>query len=58
MVSKQKGKDGMREKRTSIIHMKVLPSVKAAAEEKAAAEGRTLSNYIENLIVKDTKKQS
>lgn len=48
----------MREKRTSIIHMKVLPSVKAAAEEKAAAKGRTLSNYIENLIVKDTKKQS
>lgn len=48
----------MREKRTSIIHMKVLPSVKAAAEEKAAAEGRTLSNYIENLIVKDTKKRS
>lgn len=48
----------MKEKRSSIIYMKVLPSVKAAAEKKATEEGRTLSNYIENLIVKDTKKQS
>lgn len=48
----------MKEKRSSIIYMKVLPSVKTAAEKKATEEGRTLSNYIENLIVKDTKKQS
>ena len=40
------------EKRTSHIHMKILPSVKAMAEERAYAEGRTLSNYIENLIKK------
>lgn len=45
------------EKRTAHIHTKILPSVKAAAEKKATEEGRTLSNYIENLIIKDTKKQ-
>ena len=39
-----------REKRTDRIHMKVLPSLKRIAEEDAAAEGRTLSNYIEKLI--------
>ena len=32
--------------------MKVLPSLKAAAEAQAIAEGRTLSNYIETLIRK------
>lgn len=41
------------EKRTERIHMKILPSVKAMAEERAAAEGRTVSNYIESLIRKD-----
>lgn len=41
------------EKRTSHIHMKILPSVKAMAEEMAVAEGRTLSNYIESLIQKE-----
>ena len=40
------------EKRTEKIYMKVLPSVKAMAAERAAEEGRTLSNYIENLIKK------
>lgn len=46
-----------KEKRTERINMKILPSLKAAAELQAAKEGRTLSNYIENLIAKDTKKQ-
>lgn len=40
------------ERRTAQLHTKILPSVKAMAEEKAAAEGRSLSNYIENLIKK------
>lgn len=39
-----------KEKRTERINMKVLPSVKKIAEKNAAAEGRTLSNYIEKLI--------
>lgn len=38
------------EKRTELITMKVQPSLKAAAQRKAKAEGRTLSNYIERLI--------
>ena len=39
-----------KEKRTEHINMKVLPSVKRIAEEDAAKDGRTLSNYIEMLI--------
>lgn len=45
-----------KEKRTERINMKVLPSVKEAAEKKAAEQGRTLSNYIEQLIINDTEK--
>lgn len=43
------------EKRTDKIYMKVKPSIKRMAEEKAKAEGRTLSNYIERLILKDNE---
>lgn len=46
------------EKRSERISMKVLPSVKAAAEKRAAEEGRTLSNYIERLIKEDVKRNS
>lgn len=44
------------EKRSERISMKVLPSVKAEAEKRAAEEGRTLSNYIERLIKEDVKR--
>ena len=44
------------ERRTERINMKILPSLKALAEEEATAEGRTLSNYIENLIKKGDSK--
>ena len=43
------------ERRTGRLNMKILPSVKDAAEQKAAEQGRTLSNYIEQLIIKDCK---
>ena len=46
----------MEEKRTSHIHMKTMPSVKAMAEQMAAAEGRTLSNYIESIIQREYEK--
>lgn len=46
------------EKRTDKIYMKILPSVKAMAAERAAEEGRTLSNYIENLIKKDFERRN
>lgn len=45
----------MAEKRDATIQMRVLPSIKAMAEAKAKAEGRTLSNYIEQLIIKDNE---
>lgn len=47
-----------KEKRTERIYMKVLPSVKAAAEQRAAEEGRSVSNYIEGLIKKDIERNS
>lgn len=56
----EKIKKEKEEKRTekTVFTMRMSLPIKNAAKEKAAAEGRTLSNYIENLIVKDTKKQS
>lgn len=48
----------MNEKRTERISMKILPSVKAMAEENAKEEGRTMSNYIETLIKTDYEKRN
>ena len=45
------------ERRTARINMKVLPSIKEMAEAKSASEGRTLSNYIERLIIKDNRQE-
>ena len=41
------------EKRTDKIFMKVKPSLKARAQQRAEEEGRSLSNYIEQLLIKD-----
>lgn len=43
------------ERRSEYIQMKVMPSLKAKAQERAEEEGRSLSNYIEWLILKDLK---
>ena len=43
------------EKRTDKINMKITPSLKKKAQERAAEEGRSLSNYIEWLIQKDAE---
>lgn len=48
----------MKEKRTAYIQMKVLPSVKAMAVESAEKAGRTMSNYIENLIKEDYERRN
>ena len=45
------------EKRTEKIYMKILPSIKAMARDMAAEDGRTMSNYIENLILNDYRKR-
>lgn len=44
------------EKRTSHIHIKIAPSVKEAAQNLAQRESRTLSNYIESLILNEVQK--
>lgn len=41
------------EKRQELIQLRILPSLKEQAKERAAEEGRSLSNYIEYLIQKD-----
>ena len=43
------------EKRSEFIQMKVMPSLKKKAQERAEEEGRSLNNYIEWLILKDLK---
>lgn len=45
------------EKRTERLNIRILPSVKMAAEINADKEGRTLSNYIEELIKKDAQRR-
>ncbi len=45
----------IKEKRTDVIQMKIAPSLKKAAQERAAQEGRSLSNYIEWLMIEDQK---
>lgn len=42
-----------KEKRTDRIYMKISPALKEKAQARADAEGRSLSNYIERLIIKD-----
>lgn len=47
----------MTETRTDRIIMKVQPSIKERAKKAAAEEGRTLSNWIEKLMIEDIKKK-
>lgn len=42
------------EKRTERINIKISPSLKQAAQEAATADGRSLSNFIERMIVEKT----
>lgn len=44
------------DKRTAHIHLKTTPIIKEAATELAAKEGRTLSNFIESLLVEQIQK--
>lgn len=45
----------VKEKHTEFIQLRVAPMVKEAAKKKAKEEGKTLSNYIESLIIQDAK---
>jgi hypothetical protein len=44
------------EKKTERVSVRMTPTLKAAATEIAANENRTLSNYIESLIVEQVQK--
>ena len=54
--AKGRGKQNM-DKRTAHIHLKTTPGIKKAATELAAKEGRTLSNFIESLLVEQIQKK-
>lgn len=47
-----------KEKRTGRLMTKIQPSLKEAAEQAAAEDGRSLSNYVEWLIKQDLKNRS
>lgn len=46
-----------KEKRTERLNMKITPSLKKRANDRANELGRSLSNYIEWLILEDAKKE-
>lgn len=46
-----------KEKKTVTFTMKMKPSLKLAAQERADELGRSLSNYIAMLIANDLKKR-
>lgn len=45
-----------REKKTDRLHIKIAPTLKESAIERADELGRSLSNYVEWLITEDLKK--
>jgi predicted HicB family RNase H-like nuclease len=45
------------ETRAATINIRVKPSIKKAAERKAAEQNRSLTAYLEWLILQDTKKK-
>lgn len=45
------------ETRNAIINIRVKPSLKKAAKKQAAEQNRSLTAYLEWLILQDTKKK-
>lgn len=45
------------EKRSDYIMFKVTPTLKKQAKLQAQKEGRSLSNYLEQLIIRDAKEK-
>ena len=43
--------------RSEIVRLRVTPDLKAAIQAAAQAENRSLTNYIENLILRSLKEQ-
>jgi antitoxin component of RelBE/YafQ-DinJ toxin-antitoxin module len=38
--------------KTAVVNVRVDPEVKAALEDAARADGRTVSNYVERILVR------
>lgn len=47
----------MKEIKDAMVVVRVKPSIKAAAVKKAAEQNRSLTAYLEWLILQDTKKK-
>lgn len=43
--------------KTEVIRLRVTPELKEAISKLAKKENRTMSNYIENLIIKATERE-
>ena len=42
--------------KTEVVRLRITPELKEKLQALAAAENRTVSNYIENLIIRELKK--
>lgn len=42
--------------KTDVVRLRITPELKEKLQQLAAAENRTVSNYIENLIIRELKK--
>ena len=45
-----------REAKDAVMNLRVRPSIKALAQARADADGRSLASYVERLILKDAQK--
>lgn len=42
--------------KTEVIRLRITPDLKARVEEEAKKQNRTVSNYLENLILQEVQK--
>ena len=42
--------------KTDVVRLRITPELKEKLQALAAAENRTVSNYIENLIIRELKR--
>jgi predicted HicB family RNase H-like nuclease len=45
------------ETKSAVLTIRIRPSIKAKAAKRAVEEDRSLANYIEQLILQDTKRK-
>lgn len=57
MKNSRRGDPRGDETRSAVINIRVWPSIKMAAEKRAAEEHRSLTAYLEWLILQDTRRK-